>query len=217
MNSINKYDKKYYDPELVSIILTALAALGSTATIVGGVLAVIEFQNSRNEKRRILQEKEQHKISIQKEIRYALHSLSSSVNHIKYELENLEELYNLARKLNDDFQMKFGNGSMLLNKFEFDSFYRIQTRIILEAHNIYSNLRLVEELLLSGEHDFLQDYGYNTRMKHVVEETVNPINRLISEFGELDIKEFQNKTIRICRHIVSTIGYLEENLRRNYM
>lgn len=210
--------KRYYDPELISILLTALGALGSVAAIVGGAIEVIEYGNSRREREAAIAKELQHRYSIREEARHALHSLSISVDHIGYELGTLEDLYRISHKANKNLTMRFGNGSMWLDRYQFEKFYRTQTQIVDEACNIYSSLRLVEELLLTGENESLvRDLGCNVKARHMLEDGTETVNRLISEFGKISIEEFISESIKICRHTRHIIRHLEDNLRRNYM
>lgn len=215
---VTKETKRYYDPELVSLLLTALAALGSVAAIVGGTLQVIEYNNSKQEEADIREKKLHYKHSIRDEVRYTLHSLSSSVENIDYELRTLEDIYHISQRAHQNSTIKFGNGSMWLERFQFEKFYRTQTRIVEEARNIYSNLKLVEELLLTGENESLVwDLGYNVKMRHLLEDETLPVNHLISRFGDISIEEFISESIKICHHTRHIIKHLEDNLRRNYM
>lgn len=210
--------KRYYDPELVSLLLTALAALGSITAIVGGTLQVIEYNNSRQEEKDAREKTLHYKHSIREEVRYTLHSLSSSVENIDYELRTLEDIYHISQKVRQNSNIKFGNGSMWLERYQFEKFYRTQTRIVEEARNIYSNLKLVEELLLTGENESLVwDLGYNVKMRHMIEDETLPVNHLISKFGDISIEEFISESIKICHHTRHVIKHLEDNLRRNYM
>lgn len=210
--------KRYYDPELISILLTALGALGSVAAIVGATLDVIEYRNSTKEAEAVNEKKLRQRYSIRDEIRYALHSLSSSVDNIDYELRTLEDLYRISHKANKSLTVRFGNGSMWLERYQVEQFYRTQARVVEEARHIYSNLRLVEELLLTGENESLVwDFGCNIKVRHMLEEETAPVNHVISKFGEISIEEFVAESISICRHTRHTIKHLEDNLRRNYM
>lgn len=210
--------KRYYDPELVSLLLTALAALGSVSAIVGGAIEVVEYSNSRREREAAIEKEIQHRHSIREEARHALHSLSISVDNIDYELGTLAHIYHNSRKANSDSVVAFGNGSMWLDRFQFEWFYRTQTRIVDEARNIYSSLRLIEELLLTGENESLvMDLGCNVKARHMLEDGTETVNRLISEFGKISIEEFISESIRTCRQTRNIIKHLEDNLRRNYM
>jgi len=210
--------KRYYDPELISLLLTALAALGSTASIVGGILAIIEHSDSKKEKQAWIEEKWHYRNSIREEIRYTIHSLSRSVDNIDYELRTLEDIYHMSKKANADLVTRFGNGSMWLERYQFERFYRTQTRVVEETRNIYSSLKLIEELLLAGENDSLVlDLGYNVKVRRILEDETAPVNHLISRFGEISIEKFVAESIEICHHIRNIIKHLEDNLRRNYM
>lgn len=210
--------KRYYDPELISILLTALGALGSVAAIVGCTIQVIEHNDSRREEEAVREKKLHYKDSLREEVRYVLHSLSFAVDNIDYELRTLEDIYHISQRVEQKSTMKFGNGSMWLERFQFEKFYRTQSRIIEEVRNIYSNLKLVEELLLTGENESLVwDLGYNVKMRHMLEDETGPVNYLISKFGDISIEEFISESIRICHHTRHIIKHLEDNLRRNYM
>ena len=107
---------------------------------------------------------------------------------------------------------------MWLERFQFEKFYRTQSRIVEEVRNIYFNLKFVEELLLTGENESLvQDLGYNMKMRHMLEYEAEPVNYLLSKFGDISIEEFISESIEICHHIRHIIRRLEDNLRRNYM
>lgn len=210
--------KRYYDPELVSLLLTAIAALGSVAAIVGGTLQVIEYKNSRKEEENKREKELHYKHSIREEVRYTLHSLSSSVDNIDYELRTLEDVYHISQKVYQNSTMEFGNGSIWLERYQFEKFYRTQTRVVEEARNIYSNLKLVEELLLTGENESLVwDLGYNVKTRYMLEDETMPVNHLISKFGDISIEEFISESIKICHLTRHVIKHLEDNLRRNYM
>ena len=210
--------KRYYDPELISILLTALGALGSVAAIVGCTIQVIEHNDSRREEDAVREKKLHYKDSIRGEVGDALHSLSFAVDNIGYELRSLEDIYHISRRVDQKSTMKFGNGSMWLERFQFEKFYRTQSRIVEEVRNIYFNLKFVEELLLTGENESLvQDLGYNMKMRHMLEYEAEPVNYLLSKFGDISIEEFISESIEICHHIRHIIRRLEDNLRRNYM
>lgn len=210
--------KRYYDPELISILITALGALGSVAVIVEATLSVIEYRNSTKEDESVNEKMLRQRYSIRDEVRYTLHSLSSSVDNIDYELRTLEDLYRISHKANKSSAAQFGNGSMWLERYQAEQFYRTQARVIEEARHIYSNLKLVEELFLTGENESLVwDLGCNIKTRHMLEEETAPVNRLISKFGEISVEEFVSESIRICDHTRRIIKHLEDNLRRNYM
>lgn len=217
MDISKETSKRYYDPEAISLLLTAISALGSIAAFVDVAMVIAQDRNSRKEQMATIEERLQHKYSIREEMRYTLHSLSCSVDSINYELVSFENIYHISKKVNDDSIMRFGNGSMWLERYQFEKFYQTQTRIIDEVHNINSNLKLMEELLLAGEDDSLvSDLGYNIRARHMLRDETEPINRLISQFGEISIREFIAESIEICHHVRNIIWHLEENLRRNY-
>ena len=216
MEVSEKAAKRYYDPELISLLLNAISALGAIAAILGTTINVIQYRNSVKEDEAISEKRLRQRYSIRDEVRYTLHSLALSVDNIDYELRTLENIYCASQKVSDNSTMQFGNGSMWLERFQFERFCRTQTRIVDEARNIYSNLKLIEELLCSGEDDSL-DLGYNVRVRHMLIEETAPVNHLISKFGEISVDEFLSESIRICQHTRSIIKHLEDNLRRNYM
>ena len=212
-NSDNK-TFQYYDPEIVSLLLTALSALGSTVSV---IYCLIDHRHAKRISQETFLENEHRRESIRKELNEIFCSLLDSVKNIQYELENLERLYAMSIKAVEDSEIKFGNGSMWLNQFQFNCFYRIQIHILSEIHSIFSSLRLMEELLASGEkYTLIEDLGYSVKSRHLIEESISTINDTISRFGCLSINEFHERSIRICRQIEFLIEQLQENLRRIY-
>lgn len=218
MDANKERNKRYYDPELISLLLTALAALGATASIVGGILDTIEFSDSKKEKQAMLEERRNHRDSIRDKIRYATHSLSGSVYNIEFELETLKNIYQASKRVNADTVTRFGNGSMWLERYQFNQFCHTQRKVLEETRNIYSQLKLVEKLLLTGEDNSLvSNLGYSVEVRHIIEEETAPVNHLILSFGKISIEEFITESIYICHHTRNIIKHLEDNIRKNYM
>ena len=212
----NKEDNKYYDPEIVSLLLTAVGPLGLICSVIGTVVSIMTWQNSNENEGNSLKRYELRRDSIYRELRLTLHSLQNSVATIEYSLDDLQEICHITQKLEE--RVRFGNNPLWLNRYQRDNYYRLQTRILSESQKIYSDMRIVEELLLSGEkNDLIVDFGSNTRTKIYIEDTVAPINKLLSQFGHYTTGDFIDKAIRVCHHTERTIEQLEDYLRKNYM
>lgn len=212
MKHTNDKTSQYYDPEIVSLLLTAISALGSTVSV---IYCLIDHRNSKRAELEAIMENDHRRASIRRELNEVFCSLLTSVKNIQYELEYLERLYALSIKKDENAEIRFGNGSMWLNQFQFNCFYRIQTRTLSEIQGIFSSLRLMEELLALGERcSLIEDLGYSTKTRYLIEELISTINNLISGFGDLGIIDFHERCIRICRQIEFMIEQLQENLRR---
>lgn len=209
--------EQYYDPEIISILLTALAALGSASAIIGTTLGVVEFHESRQSKALAIHNAKLHKESIRQEVKNVLRSLENSVTAIKRGLKDLDDIYRISSRISERNIVEFGNGCIWLNQFQNETFSHIQSQILLETQRIHTDLRYVEELLLSGEkRDIIEDMVSNARTRYYLEDVTAPVNRLLSGFGRLDISEFTNEAITVCHRVEEAIEGLENNLRRNF-
>lgn len=212
MKHTNDKTSQCYDPEVVSLLLAAISALGSTVSV---IYCLIDHRKSRRIEQEALIENGRRRVSIRRELNDIFYSLHTSVKNIQYELESLERLYAMSIKEDENAEIRFGNGSMWLNQFQFNCFYRIQMHILSENQGIFSSLRLMEELLALGERcSLIEDLGYAVKNRYLIEESIATINDIISGFGHIGIIEFHERCIRICRQIEFMIEQLQENLRR---
>lgn len=209
----------YQDPELISVLLTAVAALGSIAAFGDFAINVVKYNKERIKNKMVNENNDYRRHSIIKETKLTLLSLSNSVGAIKHQLESLQDLYHIAKNVNEEHDriMSFGNGNLWLKNFEAECFYRAQSKIYAEVTSIATNLKLIEELLLTGEEYFeMREMGYDIKTKHTMEQFTCSTNKLLSRFGDISIDEFQGEAIYICREAKRMIENLDENIKRNY-
>ena len=218
------YYEEYYDPDIISILLNIISAVGSVCTTVGFSLEQIERKRFAIKEADAQQDNHKREESVVRKLRQVLDILDNQLYLIRRDLDTLRDIYHRTRlrfdsrnhQLEDNHNsktMKFGNGMLLLNKPEMDDFHFIREQIEEHLSIIGSSLRRLEnQLKVEYDKDLTSDIGGNADSRYYVREAVELVNRVLSGFGEISIDDFIEQTFWACERTQDVIQVLREHL-----
>lgn len=210
--SKNDTEDRLYDPELASILIFVIGALGA----LGGIASTLDYIERKQYKKREYNLTEKRISEIKLEISYSFRNISLSIDSIRRRLEFLGKICQVAYENNEKFtdhNIRFGNCPVFLNPFQFKAYKNEQDVILREIIEMNNNIFYIEELL-GGIPDSVNnaDYIVNKRLQLNLKEIIYEINNLMQEFGKITTNEFFDRTIRLCKNI-EEINSLREDMK----